>query len=313
MSQLTEERMAVLAAEPMRFPGPPPAQLGGTITTIKDIWAHRQLLGLITRREIKARYKDSILGLFWTLIRPLVMIFVYWLVMGQFLGAERGIPDFAIYIAAGLAVWQLFSDIAMGGTGSIVANAGLIKKVYVPREIFPLSIVGSALFNFLMQLVILLIFTIARGSFPVLSRWYYFPLGVLLTVIWGTALALLLAASNVYLRDMQYLVELGITVFMWMSPIVYAWTFVKAEVPDIILRIYLLNPMTLAVLAFQRAFWAAIDRVPTNIEGVIYYLPQAPVPHFMLRIAAALIISTVLLWVAMRVFTRLQGNFAQEM
>jgi len=313
MPDLREERAAALAAEPMRFAGPQPGIVDGTANSVRDIWRHRELLGQLTKREIKARYKDSVLGLMWSLIRPLVMLLIYWLVMGNFLGAARGVNEFGIYIFVGLAIWQLFADIVAGGTSSIVSNSGLIKKVYVPREVFPLSVVGSALFNFAMQLVILWIFTIIRGQFPLGTRWFFFPLALLLTVVWATALALILSAVNVYLRDVQYLVELGVTVLFWMSPVVYAWGFVQPVLNLTLQRIYLANPMTLAVLGFQRAFWIGGDNPVYDAAGNLL-IPAAVTPTFLLqRMAIAILVSLVVLWLAQRLFSRLQGNFAQEM
>lgn len=309
---LREQRASALAKEPLRFAGPQPGLADGTVRSIRDLWHHRELLSQLTRREIKARYKDSALGLLWSLIRPLVMLMIYWLVMGNFLGAARGVNEFAIYIFSGLAIWQLFADIVSGGTASIVGNGGLIKKVYVPREVFPLSVVGSALFNFAMQLVILLIFTIIRGQFPFGVRWFFFPLALLLTLLWATALALILSAANVYLRDVQYLVELGVTVLFWMSPVVYAWGFVQAVLNPTLQNIYLANPMTLAVLGFQRAFWIGGDNPIYDNYGELL-IPAAIPPNLLLqRMLIAIAISLFILWLAQRLFSRLQGNFAQE-
>ena len=256
---------------------------------------------MLVRREIKARYKDSVLGFVWSLLRPLAMLLVYWIVLGQFLGAARGTPEFAIFIFAGLTLWGLFSEIVAGSTGSIVGNAGLIKKVYLPREVFPLSVVGSALFNFAMQLAILVTFTLIRWQFPLAPiRWAYFFLAIALTLTWAMALGLFLAAANVFLRDVQYLVEICLIIFMWASPIVYPFAMVRDGAPAWVEPIYLSNPMTMAIIGFQRAFWIAGDAMPqpANIG---------------LRIVIMITLSVVLLWVAQRTFARLQANFAQEL
>lgn len=296
-------REAALAVLPFRSAGPRPGFVGGTLGSIRDILAQRELLGLLVRREIKARYKDSILGFLWSLLRPLAMLLVYWIVLGNILGAARGTPDFAVFIFAGLTAWGLFTDIVLGGTGSIVNNAGLIKKVYLPREVFPLSVVGSALFNFAMQLVILLAFTALSGSFPAGIRWVYFLLALVLVLVWGTALALFLAAANVHLRDVQYLVEIATMIFMWASPIVYPWALAQgqlARAPGWVEHLYLANPMTIAVIGFQRAFWVSGDGMPQpGGVGV--------------RLVVMIAVSVVLLWLAQRVFARLQANFAQEL
>lgn len=306
MTNESEARAARLAAEPMRPAGPQPGFLRGTVQSVTAILGQRELLGLLVRRELKARYKDSILGFFWSLAKPLAMLVVYYVAIGKFLGAEAspknpgGVPAFAIFIFTGLTAWQLFSDIILGGTGSIVANAGLIKKVYLPREVFPLSVIGAALFNFGIQLSILISATIVTGQFPTGGRWWYFVLALAVLVVFATALALLLAAVNVYLRDVQYLIEIMMMIMLWASPIIYSWKFVDEALDGVLQTIYLANPMTQVVLGFQRAFWVAGD--------------GEPYPDNLLQsLGLTLLVSFVLLWVCQRVFSQLQANFAQEL
>jgi ABC-2 type transport system permease protein len=323
-----QARADALALEPMRPAGCEPGLIGGTLASIRDLVAHRQLMGQLTRREIKARYKDSALGLIWSLIRPLVQMLIYWLALGRFLGAERGIPSFAIFIFAGLTAWGLFSDIVTTGTASIVANSGLIKKVYLPREVFPLAAVGSALFNFAMQMVILFGFAAVRGQFPTGTRLLYGLYALVVCVVFATALALLFAAVNVYLRDVQYLVEICIMMFFWLSPIVYSVQMAVGQLENLpawITRIYLANPMTIVVLAFQQAFWTAGDTEACNpIDAVcgaeaadpVYYCAapvNSVVTDLVLRLSILAAGSVMLLWIAHRVFARLQANFAQEL
>lgn len=300
MTTTSEARAARLAEEPLRLAGPRPGFATGTLTSVRDIYAHRELLGLLVRRELKAKYKDSTLGFLWSLLRPLALLAIYYLAIGKFLQAERHIPDFAIFIYTGLAAWMLYSEIVTGGTASIVANSGLIKKVYLPREVFPLSVIGSALFNFAIQLVILVGATIALGAFPTGTRWLYFPLSLATLLVFATALALLLSAVNVYLRDVQYLVEICLMIFFWASPIVYSWALVVGEIPAWAERLYLANPMTLVILGFQETFWVSGD-------------DQLKPDRLLERLGILLALSVVLLWLCQRTFARLQSNFAQEL
>ncbi|WP_426592773.1 ABC transporter permease [Cellulomonas sp. McL0617] len=294
-------REARLAAEPMRSAGPRSGFVSGTWHSLRDVFHHSELLDLLIRRELKARYKDSVLGFFWSLARPLALLLVYFIALGQFLGASRSIPSFAIFVFTGLTAWQLFSDIVTGSTSSIVNNSGLIKKVYVPREVFPLSSVGAALFNFLIQLLILLGATLVTQQFPTGSRWAYFPLSLAVLVVFGTALGLFLAAANVYLRDVQYLIEILIMILFWASPIVYSWALVQNALAGTFWeQLYLANPMTQVVLGFQKTFWVAGDG-------------QAFPEHLIGRLWITLAVSFVLLWFSQRVFSRLQSNFAQEL
>ena len=306
MTNESAARAARLAAEPLRPAGPRPGFLTGTVQSIRDVLSHRELLDLLVRRELKARYKDSVLGFFWSLAKPFAMLLVYYVAIGKFLRAEQvpgregGVPQFAIFIFTGLTAWQLFSDIVVGCTGSIVANGGLIKKVYVPREVYPLSVVGAALFNFAIQLAILVGATVLVGQFPLGARWWSFVLALAVLITFSTALGLFLAAVNVYLRDVQYLIEILIMILLWASPIVYAWRFVADALDGPLETIYLANPMTQVVLGFQRTFWVAgaDEPYPDNLSTLLL---------------GSLALSFLLLWLSQRVFARLQSNFAQEL
>lgn len=301
MSSQKDARNLRLAAEPLVPAGPVSGFVGGTADSVRGVWRYRELLDLLVRRELKSRYKDSALGFLWSLIRPLTQLLVYYIAIGKFLGAERSIPDFAIYIFTGLTAWGLFSEIITAGTGSIVANGGLVKKIYLPREVFPLSVIGSAIFNFVIQLVILLIAALIASEPPSLADWGYVGLGTVLVLIYATAAAFLLSAINVYLRDVQYLVEVALMVGFWLSPIVYAWSFVHDALhSDLLNNLYLANPVTLAVLAFQRGLWVAGAGVPQPTD-------------LGLRIVIAVAIGLPILWLCQRVFARLQSNFAQEL
>jgi ABC-2 type transport system permease protein len=296
MTSMSEDRFARLALEPLRTTGP----ADGTSRQLRDIWAHRQLLDMLIRRELKARYKDSTLGFVWSLMRPLALLLIYFIALGQFLGAARAIPDFAIFVYTGLTAWGLFAETVTNGTGSIVSNGGLIKKVYLPREIFPLSSLGSALFNFVIQLGILFVATIVVGNVPTGTDWFYLPLSLAVIVVTALGWALLLAALNVYLRDIQYLVEIALMIAFWASPVVYSWGLVVDKAGETVGNLYLVNPMTVAIMGFQQVFWVAgrTQPVPENLTGLLWIW---------------LAVGVVFVWIAQRVFVRIQGNFAQEL
>lgn len=277
----------------------------GTWASIAELWAHRQLLHLLVRREIRARYKDSSLGLVWSLVKPLVQLLVYYFAIGQILGVARNIPSFAIFVFVGLTVWGLFTEIVSSSTMSIVGNAGLVKKVYLPREIFPLASVGGGLFNFSLQLIILVAATIVMGEIPWTPDLALAPLALANIVVFATAIGVVLSAATVYLRDLQHLVEVALTVCFWGSPVVYSFGFVNAAVGGTwIEQVYLANPVTISVLGMQKAFWLAGTTESTQVNWP---------PDLDLRLWISLAISVLLLWVGQRVFSRLQGNVAQEL
>ncbi len=288
--------------------------------SVRDLVGRRELVMLLVRRELKARYKDSSLGFIWSLIRPLTLLLIYYVAIGQFLGAARSIADFAIFVYAGLTLWGLYSDIVSSGTKSIVDNAGLIKKVYLPREIFPLAATGSAIFNFAIQFLVLIGATVVLGQFPLSWNLLYIPVAIVIVLVWGLALAILLSALNVFLRDIEYLVEVGILIFFWASPIVYSWSLVVKSGVDSGLAwlpaVYISNPISIAIMAFQRGIWAAgsQDRPgPLDAAGQPTVLEAQPWPADMdLRLLIMFVIGLLFLWIAQRVFSRLQGNFAQE-
>lgn len=299
---VAQARFDRLAVTPMRTVG----AVGGSspraiFASARDIFSHREMLDLLIKRDLKARYKDSALGFLWALARPLVQLAIYFVVLGYFLGAARGIPDFAVYVFTGLTAMGLFQEIAVGGTGSVLANAGLVKKVYMPRELFPLASAGSALFNFGIQIVVLLCATILVGAVPLHADILFAIPALLVILVFGLAFALFFAAINVYLRDIQYLVEVATMLLFWMSPVVYSWQMVQGIITNpVALELYTNNPLTLAVLGFQRAFWVAGDELPSP-------------PFLDVRLAIALVVGLILLFVSHRVFLRLQGNFAQEL
>lgn len=303
------ERAELIEGQPLQLIGQRSGLFKGASGSLTDIWAHRELLGLLVRRELKARYKDSSLGVVWSLFRPLAQLLIYYFAIGQILGAARGTPDFAIFVFVGLTMWGLFSEIVSGSTTAIMSNSGLVKKVYLPREIFPLSAIGGALFNFLVQLVVLLIAIVVFSSYPFVFGWQLLlaPLAVVTLVVFSTALGLVLSAVNVYLRDTEHLVEIAIIILFWASPIVYSFTYVNRLLHGgWIEQLYLANPVTVAVIAMQKAVWAA----GTSATGA---LQQTWPSDLGFRLLITLAISLILLWLAQRAFARLQGNFAQEL
>ena len=150
--------------------------------------------------------------------------------------------------------------------------------------------------------------TVVLGQFPAHAEILYAPLAIGVVLVYGIAFGLFLSAVNVFLRDVQYLVEVGLLIGFWISPIVYAYGFVvqaiaNAGLPAWFSEFYLLNPMTVAIVAFQKAFWLA-----GSAPGSAVAYPD----HLTLRLVIMIIIGLVLIWFAQRVFSRLQGNFAQE-
>ncbi|MDW4573369.1 ABC transporter permease [Microbacterium sp. M3] len=301
----TTDRFARIAGTPFTISDARGLKFPGRGGKVREIVTRRDLLGLLIRRDLQARYRDSVLGFLWTLIRPIVQFLMYYLVLGQFLRAAEGIDQFAIFLFAGLTIYGFFAEMVQGSTMSILGNAGLVKKIYLPREIFPLSSVGASGFMFFVQTLVLLAGAIIFQALPTPPEMLWIVPSVLLILVYGLALGILLSALNVYLRDVQYVTDVFMMLAMWGSPIVYSWTMVvdtfdSLGLPPWAIEVYTDNPITLAVLGFRKAFWGA---------GTDADYPD----NLLLRIVVAGVIGLVLLVISHRVFTRLQGNFAQEM
>jgi ABC-2 type transport system permease protein len=307
MASDASDRAQRIASEPLAQVGSNANAVDGTVRSIREILQNRELLWLLVRREVKSRYKNSSLGVVWSLFRPIVQLLIYYFAIGQILGVARLIPDFAIFVFIGLTMWGLFSEIVSGSTNALIVNSGLVKKVYLPREIFPLSAVGSASFNFAIQLLVLLVAVAVLATYPADVRLLVAPLAIITMIVFSVAVGLVLSAINVYLRDTEHLVEIALVILFWLSPIVYSYTFVhNALGGSWIEQVYLANPVTISIIGMQRALWNA----GSTSTGAM----QQDWPEFLeLRLLITLAVSVFLLWIAQRIFSRLQGNFAQEL
>jgi ABC-2 type transport system permease protein len=288
----------------------------GFVPAARDVWQYRELLGNLVRKELKVKYKDSTLGFMWTLARPTFLLAVYFVVFGKFLAA--GIPSFPIYLFSGLVAWDLFGSTMGASAMAIVGNAGLVKKVYFPREILPLAAVGAGMVNFVLQLGVLTAVMLVSGYDFFGANLLLLPLAFVALVIFMTAMGLLLAAANVYFRDVQHLLEVFLLFWFWMTPIVYPVNTalnamrVRSIAGVDLATIYMLNPMANVVIGFQRAIYkhlVVFDGAGNRIET----LYQASYQGYVGRLGAVIGVGVVLLWFAQRVFARAQGNFAQEL
>ena len=277
---------------------------------LREIWLSRELLIYLVRTEIKVKYKNSVLGLVWSMIAPAMTLAIYFFVFSIVLGNKM--PNFVIFLFAGLLLWNLFSLGVLTGTGVVVNNAGIVKKVSFPREILALAAVGSACVFFFFQSMVMVIFMIVLKAPPDVA---YFPLLILALiagVILASGLGILLSSVNVYLRDTQHLIEVVLTAWFWACPIVYPyWTIEKKLGPQGLTWIYFLNPVTPLVLTFQRCLYA---HPVVNIAGTAtQVLPTQGYLWYLVLDLGVLFLSVCLFLVALATFGRLEGNFAEEL
>jgi len=280
---------------------------------LREIWLSRELLIYLVRTEIKVKYKNSVLGLVWSMIAPAMTLAIYFVVF-QFI-SKNGIPHFVIFLFSGLLLWNLFQLGVQTGTGVIVNNAGIVKKVSFPREILALASVGSAGVFFFFQSTVMVIFLFVFHSAPAWDYLPLVPLALLAAMVLAAGLAILLSAVNVYLRDTQHLIEVVLTAWFWACPIVYSFQgqLAKRLAQHGLTWVYFLNPLTPLVLSFQRALYAHVIVISTVTHLPTHELPMHGFAWFAGLDAAVLGLALLLFLFALVVFGRLEGNFAEEL
>lgn len=275
-----------------------------------DIWLYRELLVGLVRKELKVKYKNSALGFFWSMLNPALYLVVFYVVFQLVL--KNGIPFFAIYLLSGLLVWNLFSTSLAAATGAVVGNAAIVKKVSFPREILALAAVGASLVHFFLQTCVLLLALLGFRYGPSPTYLLLVPVALLALLLLASALGVFLAAVNVYARDTQHLLELVLLAWFWMTPIVYQYRLVADRLGENA-WLYRLNPVTPIVLTFQRAVYNRTEPVMGNGQPLPILPADAGPMWYLAQLLVVTGVSAVLLTLALRLFGRLEGNFAEEL
>lgn len=267
-----------------------------------DVFRRRYLLSLIVRKEVGIRYRGSILGWLWSYVKPLVQFAVFFVALGVFLGLNRSVEYYPIYLLSGITAVTFFNEAFANGTRSFVDNAALIKKIYLPREMFPIASVFVAAINTLPQIIVIVVIALFFGWAPSLLQIAALVLGLIIIAVLATGLGLLFGAINVTFRDAQSFVEIITMMSVWASPVMYQWQMVEREVPGWVFVLYRLNPLTPTVELFHYGLW-----MPLGPEGAL------PLPDLAAFSAYALLASLTILVIGQFVFRRLEGRFAQDL
>jgi ABC-type polysaccharide/polyol phosphate export permease len=290
-----------------------PGRGGGLL----DVARRRYLLRLLVRRELRSRYQGSLLGLGWSYVRPAVNFAVYFFVVGIFLKMSKAIPNFPVFLFSGMVLISFFTETLITTAWSIVGNASLVKKVYLPRELFPVSSMMVSGVHMLPALAVLMGGAVWAGWTPswIAVGSILLAFGIVATL--AMAFGLLFAAVNVFFRDFGQVVDIINIVVPWSVPMIYPWTTVQeATHGGWLLQLYLANPLTSAVLLFERAFWWPTNEHAQTLPNGAPALPGGLLAfpyHLTVRGLISLLGALVLLAVAQMVFARLQRRFAQEL
>jgi ABC-type polysaccharide/polyol phosphate export permease len=303
MSETVDE---VEAAPPRRRDVQAPLRPPWAEQGLLEVFRHRYILTLLVRREISARYQGSALGLLWSYVNPLSQFFIYYFVMGVLFGRAQHTQAFAVHVFAGLIIVHFFLETINAGTRSIVRNKSLVQKMAVPREMFPVASMLVSLFHVVPQVVILVIATFLSGWRPDVWDAAFAVLSLLTIMSLGTALALVFSAANVFLRDVSNAVNVLGNFVRFGVPMMYPYSLVAQRFHGHT-SLYLLNPITEAVLDFQRAFWVGATSHPA--QTVAQDMP----PHLMMLSLRALLISLVILVFAQSMFSRLERRIPERL
>lgn len=219
------------------------------LETIGAIASHWEFLKNLVLRDLKLKYRGSVLGFLWSLLNPLAVVLAYTVAFKYILQVPQ--PDYPFFVLLGVLAWTFFAGAVTMSTGAIIESGGLVKAVQFPRAILPVATVFFNLAQYLLTaLVFLPIMLVVRRQFP---SWpmALFPVFLLLQVAFTIGIALMLSAATTYFRDIRHLVEVGVQLLFWTTPIVYAMDFV----PEAMRPLIQFSPMSPFITAYHRIFY----------------------------------------------------------
>jgi ABC-2 type transport system permease protein len=277
-----------------------------------DVFRRRYLLRLLVRKGIQQRYSGSFLGLLWSYVQPAVQFSVYFFVMGLILGMHKNVPNFPIHLFSGMVIVHYFTETFSQGTRSIVQNRQIVQKMSLPREMFPVSAMMVSAIHTFPQLLILWAGALITGWTPDPVGLLAGFLGIMIVAVFGTGLALIFSAGNVFFRDFQNIVSTFALFIRWTVPMIYPFSRLATSslAGTWVYKVYLMNPISIAVLNVQRCFWSStVKDVPNfNPDG----FPSFP-SHLILRGIIMLAVAVVFLGICQLVFSRFEGKLAERL
>lgn len=256
---------------------------------------------MLIKKGTTTRYYGSVLGWTWSYVRPAAQFFMYFVMIGMVLGLRRSIELFPLYLFSGIILLNFFNEATKAATNSITGNAALIKKIYIPRELFPVSAIISAFIHFLPQLVVLVVVYLFFGWTITWLAALQIVIALTLLFAFVLGLGLFFGAINVPFRDAKNIIDVALMFSLWMSPVLYSYEMIRDVVPSWLFHLYQVNPVTVGVELFHNAFYREI--VTTSVA-----------PDYMTtNILAAAGITLGTLLIGQVAFRRLEGNFAQDL
>ncbi len=257
------------------------------MSLMKRLKQYEEFLKTSIKKEIRGKYKKSYLGILWSFLAPLLMIMVYAIIFPIILKSPE--KNYTVFLMTAMIPWNYFTTTVTQGSFVMIANGNILKKVYFPREILPISIVTSGLVNFLISCIIIFLFLFFTGiGFSIYL--VLFPLYAIIEYFFILGVVLILSAVTVYLRDIEHIIGVIIQALFYGTPIVYSMNSIPANFA----WIFKLNPMSYIVQGFR---------------DILYY-QQMP---DMIGLLTIILITIAIMIIGLRVFDKLQRNFAEEL
>jgi ABC-2 type transport system permease protein len=197
---------------------------------LRDVFRKRYLLWLLVRKEVKVRYQGSFLGLMWSYIQPLVRFCVYYFIANLIIAHKT--ENRALHIFSGMVIMQFFSTCLSAGSKAVVKNKSLVRKINMPREMFPVASVAVSLYNMLPMYIVLIIGDFLLDWHPDTMALFAALLAFGIVVVYGLAMAIILSAANVFVRDTTNMVEIINTVLRWTAPVIYTYSTTAPKLAD---------------------------------------------------------------------------------
>jgi len=286
--------------EPMVNPG----RVGGLL----DVFRRRYLLKLLVRKELRVRYQGSVVGFAWSYVKPAVRFLMYYFIIELILG-ERSLENRPLHIFAGMIMVTFIINALSAGTKSVVKNKSLVRKISLPREMFPVASIMVSVYHLVPMYVIMFLGCLLTGWHPDLGALLAGVMALAVVLTWGLAVALLLSALNVFFRDMGNIIDVVQTVITWTVPMIYPFGIIAdrfRETHQVVYELYLSSPLCIAVLLNDRAFW--VPSVERPQQAITEELPA----YLFQRGLVMIVLGLVFVWISQAVFTRLESRFAEK-
>lgn len=237
--------------------------------TFSEIWSYRELLYFFVWKEIKIRYKQTVIGAAWAILQPLIAMAIFWFIFGIVLNIQTGGVPYPIFAYSGLLIWTYFSSSLNLASGSIVSNANILTKVYFPRILLPLAFCLTGLLDFAIAAVMLLVLMLWFNIMPTL--WIFLiVIPLLLSILLASGLSFWLSAVSAKYRDVRYLVPFFVQLMLFVTPIIYPPSYLSGSLSWVVT----LNPLA-AIVTAQRSFvlgTGIVDWAPLGISALIALL-----------------------------------------